>query len=126
MRRSVANNPLVAEQCDFDEHSLATEDPLCRDGRCTVNLSRLIRPPVGVVWKLGERGVGSGVVLVNCDYGSKLLFVELQILPFVWCGYLCRVVIQSNRVYKISVQLNALKREKKTFLSFDTSRQKGR
>ncbi|PRD31030.1 UNVERIFIED_CONTAM: hypothetical protein NCL1_24612 [Trichonephila clavipes] len=36
-----------------------------------------------------------------------------------------RIVIQNNRVYKISVQLNTLKREKKTFSSLDTSRQKG-
>ncbi|GFW57275.1 hypothetical protein TNCV_541891 [Trichonephila clavipes] len=30
------------------------EDPLCREGRFTLNLSRLKRSPFGEVWKLGE------------------------------------------------------------------------
>ncbi|GFV33423.1 hypothetical protein TNCV_758471 [Trichonephila clavipes] len=29
-----------------------TKDPPCRRGRCTLNMSRLKRPPVGVVWKI--------------------------------------------------------------------------
>ncbi|GFV10538.1 hypothetical protein TNCV_2584321 [Trichonephila clavipes] len=40
------------------------EDPPCRRDRCTLNLSRFKRPPVGVVWKLEEEGASSGVVLV--------------------------------------------------------------
>ncbi|GFW12548.1 hypothetical protein TNCV_818001 [Trichonephila clavipes] len=38
---------------------------LCRGGRCPLNMSRLKRPPVGVVWKLREGGASSGVVLVT-------------------------------------------------------------
>ncbi|GFV30867.1 hypothetical protein TNCV_4013011 [Trichonephila clavipes] len=39
------------------------EDMSCRWGRCTLNLSRLKRPPMGVVWKLGERMASSGIVI---------------------------------------------------------------
>ncbi|GFX11376.1 hypothetical protein TNCV_2804371 [Trichonephila clavipes] len=38
---------------DFD--SSATEDPPCRGGLRTLNLSRFKHPPTGLVWKLGER-----------------------------------------------------------------------
>ncbi|GFW17935.1 hypothetical protein TNCV_2231161 [Trichonephila clavipes] len=38
----------------------AAKDPSCRGSHCTLNLCRLKRPSVSVVWKLGERGVGSG------------------------------------------------------------------
>ncbi|GFV71102.1 hypothetical protein TNCV_698931 [Trichonephila clavipes] len=31
-----------------------SEDPPCRGGRCTLNTSRLKRPPVAVVWKSRE------------------------------------------------------------------------
>ncbi|GFX50757.1 hypothetical protein TNCV_2723411 [Trichonephila clavipes] len=34
----------------------AAEDPQCRGGRRTLNISRLKPPPVGVVWYLGEVG----------------------------------------------------------------------
>ncbi|GFW87511.1 hypothetical protein TNCV_1301561 [Trichonephila clavipes] len=37
----------------------STEDPPCKWGRCTLNMSRLKRPPFGVVWKLGEKAVRS-------------------------------------------------------------------
>ncbi|GFY19762.1 transposable element Tcb1 transposase [Trichonephila clavipes] len=30
------------------------KDPPCKEGHCTLNLSMLKRPPVGVAWKLGE------------------------------------------------------------------------
>ncbi|GFY26429.1 hypothetical protein TNCV_26261 [Trichonephila clavipes] len=40
------------------------EDPPCR-GRLTLNISRLKRPPVGVVRNLREGGASSGVVLVT-------------------------------------------------------------
>ncbi|GFU54322.1 hypothetical protein TNCV_576941 [Trichonephila clavipes] len=39
----------------------AVEDSSCRGSRCTLNLSRLKRPPVGVV----QCGSGSNVVIVN-------------------------------------------------------------
>ncbi|GFV61003.1 hypothetical protein TNCV_3845821 [Trichonephila clavipes] len=42
----------------------ATEDPPCRGFRCKLNMSRIRRLPVGVVWKLGERGASSSVVLL--------------------------------------------------------------
>ncbi|GFW13129.1 hypothetical protein TNCV_3330611 [Trichonephila clavipes] len=35
------------------------EDPPCIGGRCTLNVSRLKRPPVGVVRKLGEGNANS-------------------------------------------------------------------
>ncbi|GFY10258.1 hypothetical protein TNCV_2629371 [Trichonephila clavipes] len=61
-------NPYYKENCDRDslvvtdswmaclefEPSTA-EDPLCRGVRCTLNTSRLKRPPVDVVWYFGER-----------------------------------------------------------------------
>ncbi|GFV73204.1 hypothetical protein TNCV_2374761 [Trichonephila clavipes] len=39
----------------------ATEDPLCEDGRCTLYLSRLKRPPIGGK----EKFVNPGVVLLT-------------------------------------------------------------
>ncbi|GFT23442.1 histone-lysine N-methyltransferase SETMAR [Trichonephila clavipes] len=42
-----------------------TEDLPCRGGRCTLNMWRLKCPPLGVVWKLGEGGASSGVVLTT-------------------------------------------------------------
>ncbi|GFY05767.1 hypothetical protein TNCV_4404341 [Trichonephila clavipes] len=33
---------------------ITAQDPPCRGDRCMLNLLRLKRPPVGVVWKLGE------------------------------------------------------------------------
>ncbi|GFW73644.1 HTH_Tnp_Tc3_2 domain-containing protein [Trichonephila clavipes] len=33
------------------------ENPQCRGERCTLNMSRLNRPPDGVVWKLGEKEI---------------------------------------------------------------------
>ncbi|GFX98290.1 hypothetical protein TNCV_4909331 [Trichonephila clavipes] len=42
-----------------------TENKPCRGGRCALNMSRLIRSPVGVVWKLGEGGASLGIVLVT-------------------------------------------------------------
>ncbi|GFS76485.1 hypothetical protein TNCV_1621061 [Trichonephila clavipes] len=49
--------------CHEFEPSTA-EDPPCRKGGCTLNMSRLKRPPVDVVWKLGGSAV-SGVVLIT-------------------------------------------------------------
>ncbi|GFU45899.1 hypothetical protein TNCV_5102101 [Trichonephila clavipes] len=46
------------------------EDPSCRIGQYTLNLSRLKRPPVAVVWKLGE-GVPAHVSFSSLDHGSK-------------------------------------------------------
>ncbi|GFV72958.1 hypothetical protein TNCV_1329661 [Trichonephila clavipes] len=43
------------------------EDPPCRTGRCTLNMSRLERPPVGLVWNQGE-----GVSCSSLDHRSKL------------------------------------------------------
>ncbi|GFV92519.1 hypothetical protein TNCV_1744241 [Trichonephila clavipes] len=42
-----------------------TEDPPCRGGRYTLNMLRIKRSPIGVVWKLGERGVSLVVFLVT-------------------------------------------------------------
>ncbi|GFX19613.1 hypothetical protein TNCV_2075211 [Trichonephila clavipes] len=44
------------------------KDPPCRQ-RCTQICRELKRPPVGVVWELGEGGASSGTSL---DHGSKL------------------------------------------------------
>ncbi|GFW25546.1 hypothetical protein TNCV_1308071 [Trichonephila clavipes] len=41
------------QACHESEASTA-EDPPCRGGRCSLNISRLKHPSVGVVWKLGE------------------------------------------------------------------------
>ncbi|GFW97399.1 HTH_Tnp_Tc3_2 domain-containing protein [Trichonephila clavipes] len=41
-----------------------TEDPSCR-GRCSLYLSMLKRPTVDVVWKLGEWGASTGVILIT-------------------------------------------------------------
>ncbi|GFT11865.1 hypothetical protein TNCV_1923791 [Trichonephila clavipes] len=77
MTRSVAKSPRVAEQCGVNIHSLTrprgleprtTEDPACRGGRCTLNMSRLKRPSVGGLWKLGE-GVSAQVSSSSLDYG---------------------------------------------------------
>ncbi|GFW16810.1 hypothetical protein TNCV_2759391 [Trichonephila clavipes] len=49
------------------EFKLSTgEDPPCRGSHCTLNLSRLARPSVDVVWKLRKGGASSGVVFVTC------------------------------------------------------------
>ncbi|GFX97391.1 hypothetical protein TNCV_1077621 [Trichonephila clavipes] len=40
-------------------------DPQRRGGRCTLNLSRLKRPPIRVIWKSGKGGASSGVVLIT-------------------------------------------------------------
>ncbi|GFV20104.1 hypothetical protein TNCV_4194031 [Trichonephila clavipes] len=40
--------------------------------RCTLNLSKLKRPPVGVVWKLGEGELLAQVSSSSLDHGSKL------------------------------------------------------
>ncbi|GFX37850.1 hypothetical protein TNCV_1823071 [Trichonephila clavipes] len=40
-----------------------TVDLSCRGGRCTLKMPRLKRSPVGVLWKLGERGASSGVLV---------------------------------------------------------------
>ncbi|GFT57949.1 hypothetical protein TNCV_2768571 [Trichonephila clavipes] len=53
--------------CHEFEPSTA-EDPLYTGGRCTLNMSRLKRSPVGVLWKFGEE-VPAEVLL---DHGSKL------------------------------------------------------
>ncbi|GFU84770.1 hypothetical protein TNCV_2127111 [Trichonephila clavipes] len=50
--------------CHEFEPSTA-EDPPFRDGRCALDMSRLKRPPVGGVLKLGEGVTSSGVVLVT-------------------------------------------------------------
>ncbi|GFV88631.1 hypothetical protein TNCV_1244411 [Trichonephila clavipes] len=42
--------------CHEFESSTA-EDPPCRGRRCMLNIWRFKRPPVGVVWKLGEESV---------------------------------------------------------------------
>ncbi|GFX56409.1 uncharacterized protein TNCV_2243411 [Trichonephila clavipes] len=40
--------------------------------RCMLNLSKLKRPPVGVVWKLREGGTNSGVVLVDMVQNNEV------------------------------------------------------
>ncbi|GFW84212.1 hypothetical protein TNCV_4878751 [Trichonephila clavipes] len=42
-----------------------TKDPPCRGSQFTLNMLRLKRAPVGVVWKLEEGGSSSGVILVT-------------------------------------------------------------
>ncbi|GFV19162.1 hypothetical protein TNCV_3223801 [Trichonephila clavipes] len=58
-RRFVGRGSLVVKvtwlTCHEFEPSTA-EDPPCRGGQCTLNLSRIKCPPVGVQWKLGEVG----------------------------------------------------------------------
>ncbi|GFW07854.1 hypothetical protein TNCV_3919871 [Trichonephila clavipes] len=46
------------------------EDPPCRGGRSTFNLSRIKRPPVGGVWILGE-GMPAQVSSSSLDQSSK-------------------------------------------------------
>ncbi|GFV41786.1 uncharacterized protein TNCV_3629371 [Trichonephila clavipes] len=46
------------------------EDPPCKGDRCTLNMSRLKRPPVGVVWKLRD-GVLAVVSPSSLDLGSE-------------------------------------------------------
>ncbi|GFY04386.1 hypothetical protein TNCV_4414741 [Trichonephila clavipes] len=41
------------------------EKPPCRGGRCTSNLPRLKSPHYDVMWKYGEGGASSGVILVT-------------------------------------------------------------
>ncbi|GFY24778.1 hypothetical protein TNCV_2689691 [Trichonephila clavipes] len=48
-----------------------TEDPPFSGGRCTLNLSRLKRPPLVEVWKLGEK-VPAQVSSSSLDHASKL------------------------------------------------------
>ncbi|GFW12033.1 hypothetical protein TNCV_4530981 [Trichonephila clavipes] len=36
--------------------SSAAEDSTCRGARCTLNLSRLLRPPIVVLWKTATAG----------------------------------------------------------------------
>ncbi|GFX17320.1 hypothetical protein TNCV_3553251 [Trichonephila clavipes] len=43
----------------------SAEYPPSRGGQCTLNMSRLKRSLVDVVWKLGEGYAGSGVVLAT-------------------------------------------------------------
>ncbi|GFU43097.1 hypothetical protein TNCV_109191 [Trichonephila clavipes] len=51
--------------CHEFEPSTA-EDPPCSAGRCKLNMSKLKCSPVGVVWKLREKGSQrSSVVLVS-------------------------------------------------------------
>ncbi|GFX32675.1 hypothetical protein TNCV_888131 [Trichonephila clavipes] len=50
----------------------AAEDLPCRGGRCSLNLSRLKRPPVGVVWKLGEEIIESITSLITPDPSEEL------------------------------------------------------
>ncbi|GFU03356.1 hypothetical protein TNCV_3338691 [Trichonephila clavipes] len=47
------------------------EDPPCRGNRCTLNMSRLKRPHVAVVYKLGE-GVTDQVSSSSVEQGSNL------------------------------------------------------
>ncbi|GFT99236.1 hypothetical protein TNCV_4084141 [Trichonephila clavipes] len=47
------------------------EVPPCRGGGCTSNTSRLKRPPIDVVWKLGE-GMQSQLSSSSFDHRSKL------------------------------------------------------
>ncbi|GFT60891.1 hypothetical protein TNCV_3616121 [Trichonephila clavipes] len=49
----------------------AAEDPLYRGGRCKLNLLRLKRLLVGVVWKLGEK-VPDQMSSTSLNHGSKL------------------------------------------------------
>ncbi|GFW04167.1 uncharacterized protein TNCV_2669321 [Trichonephila clavipes] len=60
---------MVLEWHSYQADVSSTEDPPCRGGRCMLNMSRLKRPPVGVVWKLGEEFPVSPSLL---DHGSKL------------------------------------------------------
>ncbi|GFX03779.1 ATP-dependent DNA helicase [Trichonephila clavipes] len=46
----------------------ATENPPCRESRCTLNLGRLKRPLIDTVEKLGEDNANSGVVIVSCPW----------------------------------------------------------
>ncbi|GFT12693.1 hypothetical protein TNCV_5094591 [Trichonephila clavipes] len=48
----------------------SSEDLPCRRGRCTLNMSWLVRPPVGIAWKYGEGA--SQVSSSSLDHGSKL------------------------------------------------------
>ncbi|GFU97811.1 uncharacterized protein TNCV_2532831 [Trichonephila clavipes] len=47
------------------------EDLPCRGGRCTLNPLKLKRPPIGVMWKLGE-GMPAQMTSWSLDQGSKL------------------------------------------------------
>ncbi|GFW75670.1 hypothetical protein TNCV_4428531 [Trichonephila clavipes] len=67
--------------CHKFEPSTA-EDPQCRGSRCTLNMSKLKRPPVVVVRKL-EEGVPAQVSFSSLDHGWK---------SGVWC------VSKSSRV----------------------------
>ncbi|GFV60808.1 hypothetical protein TNCV_954281 [Trichonephila clavipes] len=55
-----------------DIKPLSAEDPPCRGVECTLNMSRLKRPTVDVVWKVGEEGANTQVSFSSLDQGSKL------------------------------------------------------
>ncbi|GFW14455.1 hypothetical protein TNCV_298751 [Trichonephila clavipes] len=48
----------------------AAEDPPYRRSRCSLNLSKLKRRPVGVVWKLGEEASSSGTIVAAIAWWS--------------------------------------------------------
>ncbi|GFX38051.1 hypothetical protein TNCV_3836501 [Trichonephila clavipes] len=53
------------------EFKPSIKDSPCREKRCLLNILRLKRPPVGVVWKLGE-GSAAQVSSSSLDQGLKL------------------------------------------------------
>ncbi|GFT11961.1 hypothetical protein TNCV_725681 [Trichonephila clavipes] len=55
---------------EFEPH--VAEDPPCIGGRYTLNMSRVKRSPVGVVWNLGGGRLSAQVSSSLLDYGSKL------------------------------------------------------
>ncbi|GFS94644.1 hypothetical protein TNCV_3649801 [Trichonephila clavipes] len=69
--------------------SSAAEDPPCRGDHCTLNLSNLKRPLVGLMWTLG-RGMPAHVSSSSLDHSSKSrgpspialgqLFVQINII----------------------------------------------
>ncbi|GFX26178.1 uncharacterized protein TNCV_3707171 [Trichonephila clavipes] len=96
----VPERPLGSPMCMDDErhsNSMAkikfehgtNGDPLFRGGRCTLNMSWLKCPPVGVVWKLGDEipAQGSGALWCRNKKGYQLLGKELGLQRTIGKGH---------------------------------------
>ncbi|GFU61479.1 hypothetical protein TNCV_2287761 [Trichonephila clavipes] len=60
---SSQGNGLMGSWHEFEPGTV--EDPTSRGSRCTLNMSRLEHPPVGMVWKLGEGDATTGDMFVT-------------------------------------------------------------
>ncbi|GFV69988.1 hypothetical protein TNCV_463271 [Trichonephila clavipes] len=86
-----------------------TEDWPCRGNRCTLNMSRLKRPLVGVVLKLEEWRGERCLVRVFNRRSEFMAYKNIRIVPkplgleveWLWsraCGRRCQIASSSSRV----------------------------